>query len=135
MCGIAGIYGQDSELGDTVQAMTAALHHRGPDDEGFYFGNNISLGMRRLAIIDLKTGHQPVFNEDKSIIVILNGEIYNYKTLRSELKDKGYQFSTHSDTETIVHLYEEYGEECVHHLRGMFAFAVWDKRKKSLFLA
>ena len=135
MCGIVGICGQDSKLHSRVQKMTSVLHHRGPDDEGFYFENNIVLGMKRLAIIDLKTGHQPVFNEDRSVVVILNGEIYNYKALRSELEDKGHQFSTHSDTETIVHLYEEYGEECVHHLRGMFAFAVWDKRKKLLFLA
>ena len=115
--------------------MCSAIAHRGPDDEGFYFGTGVGLGMRRLSIIDLDSGRQPVSNEDASVWVVFNGEIYNYQALRDELEELGHVFSTRSDTETIVHLYEEYGKRLVHHLRGMFAFALWDERKRRLLIA
>ncbi|MFH1507993.1 MAG: asparagine synthase (glutamine-hydrolyzing) [Candidatus Omnitrophota bacterium] len=133
MCGICGMVGRpDKEL---VRKMTAALQHRGPDDEGYFIDTNAGLGIRRLSIIDLQTGAQPIYNEDKSLAVVLNGEIYNYKELAGGLRDKGHKFYTNSDTEVLVHLYEELGEDCIHKLRGMFAFAIWDKRKEELFLA
>ena len=133
MCGICGIAGfQDNDL---LKRMTEALKHRGPDDEGYFMDASISLGMRRLSIIDLATGHQPIHNEDESIQVILNGEIYNYKELTNELKAKGHRFYTNSDTEVLAHLYEEHQQDCVHRLRGMFAFAIWDKNEQRLFLA
>lgn len=117
--------------------MCAAMVHRGPDDEGVYIGAGASVGlaMRRLSIIDLATGHQPVRNESGSIWLVLNGEIYNYMELRRSLEQRGHTFYTDTDTEVIVHLYEEYGEDCVNRLRGMFAFALWDTRTKTLFLA
>jgi asparagine synthase (glutamine-hydrolysing) len=137
MCGIAGIVnaaGRPASL-EEVQRMCAAMIHRGPDDEGFYLNAEVGLGMRRLKIIDLETGSQPLRNEDGSVWVVLNGEIYNFKDLRRDLEQRGHVFYTGTDTEVIVHLYEEYGEDCVQHLRGMFAFAVWDVRKKTLLLA
>ena len=136
MCGIAGIFGIDGSHVDQreVQAMCQALVQRGPDDEGYYTVANIGLGMRRLSIIDLATGQQPVANEDDTIQVVLNGEIYNFRELRKELEAKGHRFSTVSDTEVIVHLYEEYGVGCVDKLRGMFAFALWDANLKRLLL-
>lgn len=109
--------------------------HRGPDDDGFYTQGRVGLGMRRLSIIDLATGHQPISNEDGTIWIVFNGEIYNHATLRKQLQSRGHRYTTNSDTETIVHLYEEYGRDCVQHLRGMFAFAIWDTRKRRLFLA
>jgi asparagine synthase (glutamine-hydrolysing) len=109
--------------------------HRGPDDEGFFVKQHVGMGMRRLKVIDLVTGHQPISNEDGSVWIVFNGEIYNYAELRTELKTKGHKFSTNSDTETIVHLYEEYGIDCVKKLNGMFAFAIWDSRNQSLFIA
>ena len=112
--------------------MCNTIEHRGPDDSGYYNGKNVALGMRRLAIIDLKTGNQPICNEKRNIWVVLNGEIYNYQDLRSELKKKGHEFYTTSDTETIVHLYEDYGLKFVEKLRGMFAIALWDERKQCL---
>ena len=118
-----------------VQRMCDAIAHRGPDDEGFYFEPGVGLGMRRLSIIDLDTGHQPIHNEDRSIQVVFNGEIYNYKELRQELQQRGHSFYTDTDTETIVHLYEEYGSKVVEKLRGMFAFALWDGRRRQLLLA
>ena len=133
MCGIAGFTGIHNRR--LLKAMTDILVHRGPDDEGFYSDEHVSLGMRRLSIIDLEGGHQPIYNEDKSIWVILNGEIYNFKALREQLIKKGHRFYTKSDTEVVVHLYEDYGEDCVHHLRGMFAFALWDKNRQQLLLA
>ncbi len=136
MCGIAGIYTKDLPV-DTqvVRAMTSQLYHRGPMDEGYLFKGDVGLGMRRLSIIDVDGGHQPIHNEDKSISVILNGEIYNYKELRSVLVKKGHKFSTQSDTEVIVHLYEEVGEKCLNQLNGMFAFALWDERNRRLLVA
>ena len=138
MCGIAGLYHLDRETPADRQLlakMCDALVHRGPDDEGLHAYKNIGIGMRRLSIIDLSSGHQPISNEDGSIWVVLNGEIYNYPELQQALKQKGHVFKTTSDTECIVHLYEEYGEDCLHHLRGMFALAILDQRDRSLFIA
>jgi asparagine synthase (glutamine-hydrolysing) len=115
--------------------MTSTLSHRGPDADGYLFADGAALGHRRLSIIDLSTGDQPIYNEDRSVAVVLNGEIYNFSELRARLEAKGHIFATHSDTEVIVHGYEEYGEECVRELRGMFAFAVWDARARRLLLA
>jgi len=117
-----------------VEAMCDAMVLRGPDDEGYYVNGSVGLGMRRLSIIDLATGQQPAHNEDGSIQVVLNGEIYNFQELRAEMEARGHRFYTSSDTEVIVHLYEEYGEDCVHQLRGMFAFALWDDHRKKLLL-
>jgi asparagine synthase (glutamine-hydrolysing) len=115
--------------------MAQPIINRGPDDEGFHLEDNVGLGFRRLSIIDLDTGHQPLANEDDRIWIVFNGEIYNYQELRQHLLAKGHRFKTQTDTETIVHLYEEYGAQCVKHLRGMFAFAIWDGREKKLFCA
>src|SRR5205809_4225733 len=137
MCGIAGIVSLEGRpvSRDELGSMCDVLAHRGPDDEGYYLGTSAGLGMRRLSIIDLKTGRQPVSNEDGSIWVVFNGEIYNFKDLRQELLARGHSFYTATDTETIVHLYEEYGTACVQRMRGMCAFAVWDERRRELFLA
>ena len=118
-----------------VKAMADTMYHRGPDDDGYYVSGPVGLGFRRLAIIDLQTGHQPVPNEDGTVQIVFNGEIYNYQELRAFLLSKGHVFRTQSDTEVIVHLYEEFGPQCVEKLRGMFAFAIWDEKTKSLFLA
>jgi asparagine synthase (glutamine-hydrolysing) len=115
--------------------MANTIEHRGPDDEGFHISGQVGLGFRRLSIIDLIGGHQPLTNEDGTVWIVFNGEIYNYEELRSDLLHRGHKFKTKSDTEVIVHLYEEYGEKCVEKLRGMFAFAIWDDRQKMLFLA
>jgi asparagine synthase (glutamine-hydrolysing) len=111
------------------------MEHRGPDDAGYYHGNNVGLGMRRLAIIDLKTGNQPITNESKDVWVVFNGEIYNYQALRSNLQKNGHIFTTTSDTETIVHLYEDHGLNFVDSLQGMFGIAIWDNTQKRLVLA
>src|SRR5579859_6704743 len=131
MCGIAGFVKlhEPAEAAD-VKAMCDRIRYRGPDDEGYYTAGGCGLGMRRLSIIDLSTGHQPISNEDGTIWIVFNGEIYNYQELREHLLAKGHRFTTQTDTETIVHLYEEYGEECLSRLRGMFGFAIWDDRKK-----
>src|SRR5271166_5501351 len=118
-----------------IRAMLETIRHRGPDDEGVYTSSHIGLGHRRLSIIGLSTGHQPLCNEDGTVWTSFNGEIYNYQDLRRDLISKGHVFTTATDTEVIVHLYEEYGESCVERLRGMFAFAVWDGREKVLLLA
>jgi len=135
MCGICGIVHPDQAPveADTLQAMNAAITHRGPDSDGFYHVPGVGLGMRRLAIIDLNTGDQPIANEDESLWIVFNGEIYNFPQLRQELEHRGHQFRTHADTEVVLHLYEEYGHKCVEHLRGMFAFALWDERQQQLF--
>lgn len=135
MCGITGVmYFEDREPSAALlKGMADVIEHRGPDDSGFWSENRIGLGFRRLSIIDLKEGHQPMANEDESVWIVFNGEIYNYKPLREMLIGRGHQFKTHCDTEVIVHLYEEYGEECVKHLRGMFGFVIWDRNKKQLF--
>jgi asparagine synthase (glutamine-hydrolysing) len=137
MCGIAGVinYYEKREVSKRLlQNMVSAIEHRGPDDVGLYVKDNVGLGNRRLSIIDLKTGHQPIANENNSIWVVLNGEIYNYKELRQDLEKKGHKFKTDSDTEVIVHLYEEMGRELVSRLNGMFAFAVWDVKRRTLLL-
>jgi asparagine synthase (glutamine-hydrolysing) len=138
MCGITGIAFADPRRPASrplLQRMCDVMRHRGPDDEGFHLSPGVGLGMRRLSIIDLAGGHQPISNEDGTVHVVLNGEIYNYQALRPELEAKGHVFRTHSDTEVIVHLYEEQGEACVEALRGMFAFALWDAKHQRLLLA
>ncbi|HVH09435.1 MAG TPA: asparagine synthase (glutamine-hydrolyzing) [Gemmatimonadales bacterium] len=138
MCGIAGVAYRDPEPGAperVVRQMCAMLRHRGPDDEGVYARDAVALGMRRLSIIDLSGGRQPIVNEDGSKVIVFNGEIYNYRDLRRELSGRGHRFTTEGDTETILHLYEEVGPRCVERLRGMFAVAIWDQTNRSLFLA
>ena len=137
MCGIAGIIRWDGRpvAEREIRDMCGAMVHRGPDDEGVYLADGVALGHRRLSIIDLDKGHQPVSNEDGSVWIVFNGEIYNYQELRRQLEQKGHTFRTDSDTETIVHLYEDLGPRCVDRLRGMFAFAIWDTRKRQVLLA
>jgi asparagine synthase (glutamine-hydrolysing) len=138
MCGLTGIfeYKQPTNIAkEQVHRMNETIVHRGPDDEGVLVGPGIGLGFRRLSIIDLAGGHQPISNEDGTIWVMLNGEIYNYTELRKELLERGHTLTTRSDTETVVHLYEEYGESCFSRLRGMFAAVVWDSKKRKLLLA
>ena len=138
MCGIAGVmkFGQDVRVESSViRQMCAAMVHRGPDDEGVYTDGRVGIGMRRLSIIDVAGGHQPISNEIGTVWVVFNGEIYNHSDLRQQLEPRGHHYRTNSDTETIVHLYEEYGRDCVQHLRGMFAFAIWDARGRKLLLA
>src|SRR5947209_14256784 len=125
MCGIAGQVRLDRTVDQgLIERMCAAMEHRGPDSRGTFIDEGVGLGIQRLRIIDLETGDQPIFNEDRSVVVVLNGEIYNFPELRSELQEVGHRFSTWSDTEVIAHLYEDDGEDCVHRLRGMFAFAI-----------
>jgi asparagine synthase (glutamine-hydrolysing) len=138
MCGICGIFHFDR--GEPVErkvldAMNRRILHRGPDEDGFYISSNVGLAMRRLSIIDLTMGQQPVTNEDGNLFLIYNGEIYNHEELRAELQARGHRFRSRSDTETIVHLYEEYGPDCIRRLRGMFAFSLWDARRHKLFIA
>ncbi len=121
--------------GQELRSMTHVLYHRGPDDEGYHLAGPLGLGFRRLSIVDLVSGHQPMMNEDGTLQIVFNGEIYNHPELRPELERRGHRYATTSDTETILHLYEEYGDDCVHHMRGMFAFAIWDARKRRLFCA
>ncbi|RJQ53804.1 MAG: asparagine synthase (glutamine-hydrolyzing) [Nitrospiraceae bacterium] len=138
MCGICGkvyIDGERKVSGNEITGMRDVMIRRGPDDAGLFIKNNVGLGHRRLSIIDLEASHQPMSNEDGSIWIVFNGEIYSFKELRDELLKKGHVFKTKGDTEVIIHLYEEYGRDCVSMLRGMFAFAVWDSRDDSLFLA
>ncbi len=138
MCGICGVLNFDSAGPvdrSVIERMNDQIHHRGPDDDGYFVSGNVAMAMRRLSIIDLATGQQPISNEDGSISIVFNGEIYNYRELRTELQARGHVFATRSDTETIVHLYEEHGRERVQHLRGMFAFAIWDAKKRRLLLA
>ncbi|MEZ5062959.1 MAG: asparagine synthase (glutamine-hydrolyzing) [Solirubrobacterales bacterium] len=137
MCGIVG---QVRPSGSAVDPelplrMCARLEHRGPDSRGVHLDRNVALGIQRLRVIDLETGDQPIYNEDRSVVVVLNGEIYNHRELRSELRRRGHEFRTRSDTEVIVHLYEELGPDCVERLDGMFAFALWDARRRRLLLA
>ena len=123
------------EMSKSIVSMTGLLAHRGPDDFGYHIGERVSLGHRRLSIIDLKTGRQPIYNEDRTKCIVFNGEIYNFKDINRDLKEKGHIFSTNSDTETILHAYEEWGTSCLDKFRGMFAFAIWDEPIKTLFLA
>src|ERR1700678_1216317 len=138
MCGICGIFFSDRDAhvkADVLSTMNSRITHRGPDDDGFFVEENVGLAMRRLSIIDVKSGHQPLANENQDVWIVYNGEIYNHAELRADLEAKGHRYRTHSDTETIVHLYEQYGRDCVKHLRGMFAFVIWDRRKRVLFAA
>src|SRR5215470_8956744 len=138
MCGICGIFFANRDWrvqGDVLARMNHSIVHRGPDDEGFFVEENVGLAMRRLSIIDVKTGHQPIANENRDVWIVFNGEIYNHAELRADLEKRGHQYRTRSDTETIVHLYEELGLDCVKHLRGMFAFVIWDRRRRTLFAA
>ena len=138
MCGIAGLFSRnpiDEPQRSTVRSLVQKLVHRGPDSDGFFDTDHVSMGMRRLSIIDLAGGRQPLFNEDGSIVIVCNGEIYNHAELRCTLQAAGHHFSSGSDVETIIHAYEEYGTRCLDHLRGMFAFALWDARRNTLLLA
>jgi asparagine synthase (glutamine-hydrolysing) len=133
MCGIAGFHGQGDQ--EIIKKMTNKLERRGPDDEGFYSQNDLHFGFRRLSIIDLSGGHQPMSNEDETIWAMLNGEIYNFKALKEELEAQGHKFKSKSDTEVVVHLYEQWGTEFLNKLNGMFAIAIWDKKSQRLILA
>jgi len=138
MCGITGIFEFNPQKKfdlNSLKEMNKAIFHRGPDEEGYFDGGNIGLGSRRLSIIDLTSGRQPIFNEDKKLVIVFNGEIYNYQVLRQTLLKKGHHFKTNSDTEVILHLFEEEGENCVKKLDGMFSLAIWNIEKKELFLA
>lgn len=142
MCGIAGFIdywdrrqSEPFERGRLLKGMCDVIRHRGPDDDGFLLKDGVALGMRRLSIIDLAGGAQPISGEDGSVTIVFNGEIYNFQELRPELEKRGHTFKTHSDTETIVHAYEEYGPDCATHLRGMFALAIWDDKTRELYIA
>src|SRR5258708_16921986 len=136
MCGICGVAGGDPADGrDLVHRMCAAMVHRGPDDEGAVQLDSVALGLRRLSIIDLEAGHQPMHNEDSTVWVVQNGEIYNHLELRKLLRAAGHSFNTQSDTEVLVHGYEEWGGDLVERLNGRFAFAIYDRRRQSLLLS
>src|SRR5215469_5171120 len=138
MCGIAGVVKFDRYAqvdAAVLRNMCQTMFHRGPDDEGIHVEGPVGIGMRRLSIVDLATGNQPISNEDGTIWIVFNGEIYNHAQLREELIARGHRYRTHSDTETVIHAYEEYGRDCVNRLRGMFAFAIWDQTKHALFAA
>src|SRR3989449_3928430 len=138
MCGIVGIVHRERDrpvAPETLRRMCAAIRHRGPDDEGLFVDGGVGLGMRRLSIIDLSGDQQPIFNEDGTKVIVFNGEIYNYRDLRRQLVDRGHILRSHSDTETVLHLYEELGPECVSQLGGMFAFAIGDSTRRTLVLA
>src|ERR1700730_7895393 len=138
MCGICGQFNfirRDPVEGDTIRRMTASIAHRGPDDEGYFFGEGMGFGFRRLSIIDLAGGHQPMSDADETVWVILNGEIYNFKELRAELEQRGYKFRTRSDTEVIIHGYKEWDTEVLNRLNGMFGLAIWDVANKRLVVA
>jgi asparagine synthase (glutamine-hydrolysing) len=137
MCGIAGqlSFSGNEPPAAAIEAMAQTMVHRGPDDVGFYRHGPVGFGFRRLSIIDLQGGHQPLFNEDQSLALILNGEIYNYKELRAQLREQGHRFATDSDAEVVLHLYEDHGDDCLDRLRGMFGFALFDKRRERLLLA
>ncbi len=135
MCGIFGILSSNpSHYGHTVDQMNA-IYHRGPDEQGSWGNGQVFLGNCRLSIIDLVSGHQPIFNENRTCCVAYNGELYNFEDLRPQLQAKGHQFSTHSDTEVVLHAYEEWGVDCLKRFNGMFAFTIWDDTKQALFLA
>ena len=137
MCGIVGIANANSRNvnREDLERMNGCIVHRGPDEDGFYLRENVGLAMRRLAIIDLAGGRQPIYNEDKTKAIVFNGEIYNFQKLRRDLEKRGHKFYTDCDTEIIVHLYDEHGADCVRFLRGMFVFAIWDETDQSLFIA
>ena len=135
MCGFCGFTGEIEQKSSVIASMVRQIIHRGPDSEGIHLDDCIAMGFRRLSIIDLSDGSQPMYNEDNTIVITFNGEIYNYQQLRNELIEKGHIFRTHSDTEVLIHAYEQYGTDMLNMLRGMFAFAIWDSNKKELFAA
>ena len=137
MCGITGSITKDGQAVDRsiIERMNAAIEHRGPDDDGFFVDEHAALGMRRLSIIDVAGGKQPIHNRDRTKWIVFNGEIYNFQEIRDDLEQRGHEFYTRSDTEVIIHLFDEYGPACVDRLRGMFAIAIWDTVEKKLFLA
>src|SRR5580698_5603456 len=137
MCGICGVFEYASSMRvdrERLARMNATIRHRGPDDDGFFVRERVGLAMRRLRIIDLAGGAQPIANEDETVWIVFNGEVYNYRELREDLIRRGHQFRTNSDTETILHLHEEEGVAGISRLRGMFAYAIWDARDRSLLL-
>ena len=133
MCGIVGFIDKEKNKNDIIKKMADLIVHRGPDSDGYYVDDDVALGFRRLSIIDLDGGDQPIYNEDKTKLIFFNGEIYNYKFLREDLEAKGHKFSTSADTEVLLHGYEEYGEELLPMLRGMFAFVIYDIETHELF--
>jgi len=133
MCGFVGFIDKSKKKEKIIKDMSDAISHRGPDGEGFYVDEDIALGHRRLSIIDIDGGSQPIYNEDKSMVIVFNGEIYNYQEIRENLEKLGHIFKTNTDTEVIIHGYEEYGEEILNKLRGMFAFVIYDIKNKELF--
>ena len=135
MCGICGFTGQIEQRENTIKKMTEVITHRGPDSDGFFSDDYVNMGFRRLSIIDLDDGHQPIYNEDKTLVLTFNGEIYNYKELRKELIELGHSFYTETDSEVLLHSFEQWGEEMFEHLRGMFGFAIYNRETKALFLA
>src|SRR6476661_5526806 len=142
MCGIAGFIDywerhpiDPATRGCLLKGMNDVIKHRGPDDDGFFLKDGVALGMRRLSIIDLAGGHQPISGEDGSVSIVYNGEIYNFHELKDRLEAAGHKFKTHCDTETVLHGYEEFGPDCLKDLRGMFAFAIWDAKRQVLFIA
>ncbi|HIS69228.1 MAG TPA: asparagine synthase (glutamine-hydrolyzing) [Candidatus Gallacutalibacter stercoravium] len=135
MCGLCGFTGEVVDRDQVLETMTELITHRGPDSRGFFTDSGISMGFRRLSIIDLEQGSQPIFNEDKTLVLMFNGEIYNYRQLREQLVQKGHRFATETDSEVLVHGFEEWGEQLLNRLRGMFAFAIWNTKDQSLFLA
>jgi len=138
MCGICGQFNfarNEPVESETIRRMTDSISHRGPDDEGYFFAGPLGLGFRRLSIIDLAGGHQPMSDAEESVWVILNGEIYNFKELRTELEERGHRFRTNSDTEVIIHGYKEWGTEVLNHLNGMFGLAIWDVKNHRLVVA
>src|SRR6476660_2386419 len=138
MCGFVGVghRNEKSVSANLLKRMTDKIAHRGPDGEGHFADGPVGLGHRRLAIIDLSPlGHQPMANEDGTVLLVFNGEIYNYQSLRIELESRGHRFHSQTDTETIIHAYEEWGEDCVRRFNGMFAFGLWDRKKRRMFLA
>lgn len=134
MCGFVGfVDARTQDKANVIHAMADQIVHRGPDQEGYFLDDTAALGFRRLSIIDLEKGGQPIYNEDQSKVLVFNGEIYNYKQLREELIQKGHQFTTKSDSEVLLHGYEEYGKELLQKLRGMYAFVIWDRTSQKLF--
>ena len=138
MCGIAGIFhqaGPSAVDGALLRRMTGAIAHRGPDGDGFHIEPGVGLGHRRLSIIDVGGGAQPMFNEDDSVVITFNGEVYGFDGLRQKLEGLGHRFRNRSDTETVIHAWEEWGVDCLQHLNGFFAFALWDRNRRQLFVA
>ena len=135
MCGICGFTGNIDDRENVLRKMTEVITHRGPDSDGYFHDDYINMGFRRLSIIDLESGHQPIYNEDKTLVLTFNGEIYNYKQIKKVLIEKGHKFQTSADSEVLVHGFEEWGEDMLPKLRGMFAFAIYNTVDRSLFIA